>query len=45
MAEPVEMPFELRTRVDPRNHALDGCSDPPWDGAVLRGKGAARCEM
>jgi len=24
MAEPVETPFELRTRVSPRNHALGG---------------------
>ena len=23
-AEPIEMPFELRTRVGPRNHVLDG---------------------
>jgi len=30
-AEPVEMPFGLRTRVGPRNHALDGGPD------VLRG--------
>jgi len=23
-AEPIEMPFGLRTRVDPRSHVLDG---------------------
>jgi len=27
MAEPIEIPFGLRTLVDPRNHALDGGSD------------------
>jgi len=26
--------------VDPRNHVLDGGPDPPWEGAILRGKGA-----
>jgi len=27
--ELIEMPFGLRTRVGPRNHVLDGSSDPP----------------
>ena len=36
----IEMPLGLRTRVGPRNHVLDGGSDPPWEGAILRGKGA-----
>ena len=31
-AEPIEMPFGLRTWVDPRNHVLDGCPDPQWEG-------------
>jgi len=39
----MEMPFESRTRVGPRNHGLDGGSDPPWEGAILRGKRAACC--
>ena len=28
----------LRTRVDPRNHVLDGGSDPPWEGAGKRSR-------
>ena len=27
-AEPIEMPFGLRTQVGPRNHALDGVQIP-----------------
>jgi len=37
--EPIEMPFGLRTRVDPGNHVLDGGPDPPWEGSILREKG------
>jgi len=37
-AEPIEMPFGLRTPVGPRNHALDRVQIPPWEGAILRGK-------
>jgi len=40
-AEPIQ-PFELRTRVSPRNRALDEGSDPTWEGAIgaiLRWKG------
>jgi len=29
MAKPIEMPFELSTRVSPRNHVLDEGPDPP----------------
>ena len=32
MAEPIEMPFGLRTSVGPGNHVLDGGADPPWEG-------------
>jgi len=39
MAEPIEMPFGLRTRVGPGNHVLDGGPDPPCKGAIVRGKG------
>jgi len=35
MAELIEMPFGLRTRVGPGNHVLDGSPDPPWEGAIL----------
>jgi len=29
LAQPIEMPFGLRTWVGPRNHILDGSPDPP----------------
>jgi len=32
MAEPIEMPFGLWSRMDPRNHVLDGDPDPPEKG-------------
>jgi len=35
-AEPIEMPFGWWARVGPRNHVLDGGTDPPWEGAILR---------
>jgi len=38
MTERIEMPFEMKTRVGPRNHVLDGGPDPPREGAVLRGE-------
>jgi len=37
-AEPMEMPFELRTWVGPRDHVLDGGLDPPLEGTILRGE-------
>jgi len=39
LAEPIQILFGLRTAVGPMNHVLDGDPDPPWEGAVLRGKG------
>ena len=42
MAEPIDMPFGLRTRVGPRNHVLDGGPDLHGNGQFL-GKGAAYC--
>jgi len=39
MAAPMEMPFGLRTWVGPENQVLEGDPDPPWEGAILRGKG------
>ena len=38
-AEPIDMPFVLRTQVGPRNNVLDGGPDPPWEGAIFSGKG------
>ena len=39
-AEPIKVPFGLRTQVGPRNHALDEVqtSDPPREGAILWGE-------
>ena len=30
MAEPIKMPFGLRTRLGPRNNVLVGYPGPPW---------------
>jgi len=39
-AAAIEMPFVSRTRVDPRNHVLDGGPDPPMGrGNFEGGKG------
>jgi len=38
-AEPIEMPFGLRTRVSPGNHVLDGGSDPPTEKGNFEGEG------
>ena len=38
-AEPIEMPFGFWARIGPRDHVLDGGPDPPWEGAILGGKG------
>jgi len=38
MAEPIEAPFGFRNGVGPENHILDWGPDPPWEGAILRGK-------
>ena len=35
---PIEMPFELRTRVGPGNHVLDGGPDPHGKGQYWGGK-------
>jgi len=39
MAELMEMPFGLWARMGPRNPVLHGGPDPPWEGAILGGKG------
>jgi len=38
-AEPIEVPFGFRTQVGPGNRILERGPDPPWKGAILRGKG------
>jgi len=38
-AEPIEMPFGLRTLVGPRNHVLDGVQIAHGKGNFLGGKG------
>ena len=38
MAEPIEMPFGLRTWVGPGNHVLDEGPDPPWEGTNFWGR-------
>ena len=44
MAEPVEMPFGLRTRMGPRNRVLREGSDPLWEGAIL-GERSTHCKV
>jgi len=41
MAELIEMPFGLRTWLDPRDHVLDGGSDPPMGRGNFQGTGHA----
>ena len=36
-AEPIEMPFGMKTRVGPRNHVLDGGADPLGEEAIIGG--------
>jgi len=39
-ADSIEMPFDLRCRVGPRNRVLDGGQDPPWgNGQIIGGMG------
>ena len=33
-AEPIEIPFGLWTRMDPRNNVLYGVQISPWEGAI-----------
>jgi len=39
-AGPIEMPFEMLTRVDPRNHVLDGVQIS-MERAIFEGEGHA----
>jgi len=43
MAEPIEMPFALKTWVGPGKHVLDGSPDLPWEGTIL--KEASYCKV
>jgi len=45
MAEPIEMPFGLRTGVGPRNHVLDGGQDHPMGTGNFEGKGTFHCKV
>ena len=36
-AEPIDMPFWMKTRVGPRNHVLDGGADPLRYGTIFGG--------
>jgi len=36
-AEPIDVPFWMKTRVGPRNHVLDGDADRQGERAILRG--------
>jgi len=45
MAESIEMPFELRTRVVPMNHVLDGVLQIPIGCGKFLGGGAAHCKI
>jgi len=38
MAEPIEMPFGLRTQVDPGNHVFDGSPNPPMGSRNFEGE-------
>jgi len=40
-AEPIAMPFGLRTWLGPRDHVLDGDLDPPMGRGNFEGKGHA----
>jgi len=43
VAEPIEVPFGLWTRVGPRNNVLDGVQISPC--TILRAKGVAHCKL
>jgi len=45
-AEPIKMPFALRTQIGPENHVLDGVPDPPMGrGNFEGGKGTSHCRV
>ena len=44
-AEPIEMPFGLRTRVGKGLHVLDGGPHTPWKGVILMEEGTFHCKV
>jgi len=45
-AEPIEMPFGLRTLVGPGNHALDQGPDPAWEWVIFEeGEWVTHCKV
>ena len=44
-AEPIKMPFWLRTRVGQRNHVLDGDPDCPMGRSSFAGRVAFHCKV
>jgi len=44
-AQPIEMPFGLRTRVDQRNRVLDGGRLIPMGRGNFEGRKVAHCEV
>jgi len=45
MAEPIDMPFGMMTRVGPGYHVLDGGPNPAGEGAVLGENVLAHCKV
>jgi len=37
-AEPIDMPFGVKTLVGPGNHVLDGVPDPPVERGIFLGE-------
>ena len=44
-AQPINMPFGLRTRVGQETMYWMGIQIAPWVEAILRGEGAAYCQV
>ena len=44
-AEPIKMPFGLRTWLGPRDHVLDGGSDPHGKRQILGLEWASHCKV
>ena len=42
---PIESSYVLRTWVGPRDHVLDGGSDPHGKGQILGGEWASHCKV
>jgi len=44
-AQPIEMPFGVRTQVGPGNHVLDGTPDPSMGRGNFEGEGESHCKV